>query len=274
MPQAWNGPRFETEVMSTNPRQAVTDTRLSPVLARGADERFTGYGAMGVPYASRHYLAFRDMLVTSLGKPYRAIWHRDPAGRWTIFTTIDPDLSCPRYFGSMTAAERVAAIEVSWPDERTIDVAMGSRLSWRMVLTDTPATRAMSAMATAMPQWCWNSNAVLAPMGLAAGGALRSGRMRLQGRTPNGQGFKAAPFRVWRVTGGRAALDGVDLGAPEASAGQTRLEDFWLPTRGLFFVGQARFTPSIPSPHSSNDALAHLTTERKDHDRSAASTHR
>ena len=55
---------------------------------------------MGVPYSGGHYLAFRDMLASSVGKPYRAIWHRDPTGRWTIFTTTDPDASCPRYFGS------------------------------------------------------------------------------------------------------------------------------------------------------------------------------
>lgn len=245
---------------------------MNPALARGTDERFTGYGAMGVPYATGHYLAFRDMLTTSLGTPYRAIWHRDSAGRWTIFTTADPDLSCPRYFDSMTAVERVSAIEVTWPNDWTVDVAMGSRLSWRIVLAQSPVTRAMSAMANVMTEWCWNNNAVLASMGLMASGTLRSGRMRLQGRTPNGQGFKAAPLKLWRVIGGHAALAGVDLGAPDTRARQMRLGDFWLPRRGLFFVGQARFT--APLPTSQISAMRSPTaTERKDHDRSTASSH-
>jgi hypothetical protein len=260
--------------MSTNPGRAVTSIRVNPELARGADERFTGYGAMGVPHPGGHYLVFRDMVASSLGTPYRAIWHRDPTGHWTIFTTVAPNVSCPRYFGSVTAVERVPAIEVSWPDDWTIDIGMGSRLSWRLVLQQTPATRTMSSMASLMPEWSWNNTAVLASMGLMASGALRSGRMRLSGRTPNGQRFKAAPLRVWRVIRSHAALDGIDLGVPGASASQSRLGDFWLPQRGLFFVGRARFTPPAPRPHVRPVLHPHATTEREDHDRSAARTHR
>ena len=43
-----------------------------PLLAEGDDERFTGYGVMGVPFASGHYLALRDMVATSVGPAYRA----------------------------------------------------------------------------------------------------------------------------------------------------------------------------------------------------------
>ena len=58
---------------------------------------------MGMPFASGHYLALRDMVATSVGPAYRAIWHRDPQGRWTIHTTGPAELTCPRYFGSVTA---------------------------------------------------------------------------------------------------------------------------------------------------------------------------
>jgi hypothetical protein len=234
--------------MASTPRQAVSTIALNPRLARGSDERFTGYGAMGVPYSGGHYLAFRDILASSLGKTYRAIWHRDPAGRWTIFTTTDPDASCPRYFGSVTAAEQVPAIEVTWTDDWAVDVRMGARLSWRLRLGATPATRAMTSMGAVTPQWAWNSDAVLGPMGSMAAGFLRSGRIRLHGRTPNGQGFKAAPLRVWRVVGGRAELDGADMGALAPLREQTRLGDFWLPQRGLFFAGEARFTAPVTAP--------------------------
>ncbi len=80
------GSSHHSGVMATTPRRAVSTLAQAPWLARGSDERFTGYGAMGVPYSGGHYLAFRDMLASSFGKPYRAIWHRDPQGRWTIFT--------------------------------------------------------------------------------------------------------------------------------------------------------------------------------------------
>ena len=161
---------------------------------------------MGVPYASGHYLVLRDMLASSLGTAYRAVWHRDPTGRWTIFTTADPAVSCPRYFGAATGVEQVRAIEVTWQDDWNAHITMGTRLSWRLVLKATAATRSMTSMGGAMPQRAWNSDAVLASMGPMAGGILRSGRVRLHGRTPNGQGFKAAPLRVWRVCGGGAEL--------------------------------------------------------------------
>jgi hypothetical protein len=53
---------------------------------------------------------------------------------------------------------------------------------------------------------------------------------------------------VWRVVGGRAELDGADLGALAPLREQTRLGDFWLPQRGLFFAGQARFTAPVTEP--------------------------
>jgi hypothetical protein len=197
---------------------------------------------MGVPFSGGHYLSLRDMLASSLGTPYRAIWYRDPTHRWPIFTSVGPDVSCPRYFGSATAVERVPAIEVTWRDDWTVDVTLGARLSWRLMLAATPATRSMTVLGGAMPPSAWNSTAVLGAMGPMAGGLLRSGRIRLRGRTPNGPGFKVAPLRVWRVVGGYATLDGNDLGAMGPLAQQAHLADFWLPQRGLFFAGRARCT--------------------------------
>jgi hypothetical protein len=244
MPHAPADDPVDTGLMTTNPQNAIRDLASNPELAHGDDERFTGYGAMCVPFSGGHYLVLRDMVATSLGTAYRAVWHRDPANRWTIFTTVDPDLSCPRYFGSVTGVEQVPAIEVNWYDDWTVDITMGSRLSWRLILGTTLATHAMTAMSTGMPRWSWNSGPVLASMGPMARSVLRSGKIRLRGHTPNGQGFKAAPLRVWRVIGGEAKLDGLECGPMGPLPEQTRLGDFWLPQRGLFFAGQARFTVS------------------------------
>ena len=100
----------------------------------------------------------------------------------------------------------------------------------------------MTMMSGATPPPAWNSTAVLGAMGPMAGGLLHAGRIRLRGRTPNGPGFKVAPLRVWRVVGGHATMDGLDLGALGPLAEQAHLGDFWLPQRGLFFAGRARFT--------------------------------
>ncbi len=213
-----------------------------PRLPVGTDERFTGYGAMGVPFSSGNYLALREMVGSSVGPAYRAVWHRDPSGRWTIYTTAAPELSCPRYFGAAAEAVRVPRIGVDWTSAWEIDVRIDDLLTWRIELGRTPATRLMTWMGGAMPDAAWNSESVLASMGPMAGAFLRAGRIRLRGATPNGQRFKAAPLQVWRVTGGGASLDGEHLGELEPLRTQTRLGDFWLPQSGLFFVGRARFT--------------------------------
>lgn len=45
---------------TTTPRNAVEALQADPSLPEGDDERFVGYGVMGVPFASGHYLALRD----------------------------------------------------------------------------------------------------------------------------------------------------------------------------------------------------------------------
>ncbi len=231
--------------MNTTPRDAVATLTANPRLIDGLDERFTGYGVMGLPFASGHYLALRAFAATSVGPPYQAVWHRSPRGRWEIFTTVAPELSCPRYFGSEAPGRRVPAIDVTWLDDWTLVVTMGDRLVWRLELGSTPATRTMSAMGGAMPDGAWNSAVVLGPMGPIAAAFLRAGRMRLHGVTPNGPLYKAAPQQVWCVVGGRALLDGADLGDIAPLSTQSHLADFWLPQKGIFFVGRASFTPDV-----------------------------
>ena len=228
---------------TTTPRQAVAHLQAHPHLVEGDDERFTGYGVMGVPFASGHYLGLRDFVATSVGPAYRAIWHRDPQGRWTIHTTGAPELTCPRYFSAAAASVRVPAIDVAWHDDRTLQVTMGDELSWRIVLAATPATRTMTTMGGTLPETGWNSNAVLGAMGPMARTMLRTGRIQLRGATPNGPRFRAAPLKIWRLAATGATYRGEDLGDPAPLDEQVHLGDFWLPQRGVFFVGRARFTP-------------------------------
>jgi hypothetical protein len=231
---------------TTTPRQAVEALQAQPLLPEGDDERFTGYGVIGMPFASGHYLALRDMVATSIGPAYRAIWHRDPEGRWTIHTTGPAELTCPRYFGSVTAVAQAPSIGVSWRDDHTLEVTLGE-LRWRIELGATPATRVMTGMGGALPEAGWNSNAVLASMEPMARAMLRTGKVRRRGATPNGPRFRYAPLKIWRVVGAAASYGGDDLGEPAPLDAQVHLADFWLPQRGVFFVGRARFTP--PAEH-------------------------
>jgi hypothetical protein len=100
-------------------------------------------------------------------------------------------------------------------------------------------------MGGALPEVGWNNNAILAAMGPMARTMLRTGRIRLRGATPNGPRFRMAPMKIWRVVEAAASYRGEDLGAPAPLDEQAHLSDFWLPQRGVFFVGRARFTPPV-----------------------------
>ena len=226
----------------TTPRKAVEAQQTDPRLPKGDDERFSGYGVMGLPFTTGHYLALREMVATSVGPAYRALWHRSPAGDWTIYSTVAPEVSCGRYFSSTAATVTVPNIEVRWLDDVNLHVTMGDEFDWRIELAATPATRMMTAMGAAMPEGAWSNGPILTSMGPMAAAMLRSGRVRLRGDTPNGPAFKVAPLQIWRVASSRAELHGEDFGAPAPLDKQARLGDFWLPQRGIFVVGRSRFT--------------------------------
>jgi hypothetical protein len=219
--------------------QLVADPRLPS----GTAERFALYGVMGLPFASGHVLALRDAPVGSIGPAFRSVWHRDPVGAWTIFSTVEPDLGCPRYWGAGNRSEVVPGIDVAWIGPQALRVRMGDRLDWRLDLGESVATGLLSRVGRALPAAAWSNDAMLGLMGPVVGPALHAGRVRLQGLTPNGQHFKAAPTEVWPVTASHAVLDGTDLGAPGPVENQARLGDLWIPQQGLFFVGSVQFEP-------------------------------
>ena len=121
---------------------------------------------MGMPFASGHYLALRDMVATSVGPGVPGHLAPRPAG------TLDHPHDRTRR-ADLSAVLRVGgrdrpgtpSIDVSWRDDHTLEVTLGDELRWRIELGATPATRMMTAMGGALPEAGWNSNAVLAAMG-------------------------------------------------------------------------------------------------------------
>jgi hypothetical protein len=63
------------------PRDVAAASIGTPALPGDAEERFAGYGVMGLPFRSGHYLALRHFPATSIGPGFRAVWHRDPQRR-------------------------------------------------------------------------------------------------------------------------------------------------------------------------------------------------
>ena len=124
----------------TEPRELVDRLEQSAELPSGNEERFAGYGVMGVPFASGDLLAMRRLPASSLGQGYTSVWHRDPQGRWTFYSDVPPQLACPRYFGSAVDEAVVREIEITWssPRDFTVSIKEDFGLDWHLSLALAP----------------------------------------------------------------------------------------------------------------------------------------
>ena len=214
----------------------------APELPSGGEERFTGFGVMGIPFTSGHVLALRRFTASSIGPAYTSVWHRDPAGRWTFWQDQTADQACSRYFGAAVTETRRCAIELDWSAETTLHVAVAELdFAWTVTMLTSPVTRALNAVGSLLPDKAWRAEPVLAVMGLVAGTALRAGRVAMTGRTPNGQRFVANPSRIWLVADSSARLGNDNFGPPGSLGEQAHLADFWIPQRGMFAIGRTFF---------------------------------
>lgn len=208
----------------------------------GPGEHFHGWGVMGLPFDSGHVLALRRFPVSSVGPGYTAIWHRSPRGAWTMYVDVPPRFACPRYFSRDVARVIETEIVISWAGPRRFRVVTGrAGFHWDVGVRSTPATRIMTGAAQLVPERAWRSDRALALLGGVAGPMLRAGTLRLHGHAPNGQRFRANPRRVWAVAESSAVVDGEDPGTPGPLDRQARLEDFWIPQRGLVAMGSSVF---------------------------------
>jgi hypothetical protein len=229
----------------TQPRPAGGPSRPASAEASSAEE-FFGYGVMGLPFRSGHVLGLRRFPVSSVGPGYRAVWHRDPDGRWTFYQDQPAHLACTRYFGSAVDEVRKGRVDVTWTGPRSFKVVAGDgdgELAWTVSLRSSATTRLFNAVGAALPDGAWRSERTLGIMSRAAGTMLKAGPIRLTGLTPDGQRFLGRPLTTWLAAHSTATIGGVDLGemgpAPEAA----RLREFVLPQRGIFAVGHTTFLP-------------------------------
>jgi len=234
-----------------DPRSEARAAEARPSLPAGTEERFAGYGVMGLTFRSGHVLGLRRFSASSIGQGYTSVWHRSPDGDWTFYQDVPPERACPRYFGPGLRRSLQRPIEIRWTGSHAFRVRVdgGRVLEWEVLLAAPAAVRAMNAMAGAMPEGWWHSEPVLRAMGWAARGLLGTGRLGLTGRTPSGQRFVANPRIAWTISSSRATVAGLDVGDPAPLAEQAHLGDFWIPQRGLFVIGRTFFEPQDPARH-------------------------
>lgn len=82
------------------PAQIVEELERHAELPAGSEERFFGYGVMGLPFRSGHVLGMRRFQASSIGPGDRSVWYRDSRGRWTFNQDQPADLACTRYVGA------------------------------------------------------------------------------------------------------------------------------------------------------------------------------
>ena len=234
------------------PQDAVAAVLANPVLPPGDDERFVGFGIMGLPFANGHYLAMRQFPATTFAPPYVSVWHRDPSCNWTFYATTPGQQSCARYFSSATPNDavqcdidvdldrpvvdprrdpRTAAVDRRTADDRGDPTDEHDRRPAVRVGVDRPADSASAE-----------------PGGQRT---LGVGDVRLTGRAPNGQCYMMAPKQLWIVADSRAVLHGRDLGPSGPLLRQARLGDFRMPQRGIGMVGSGHFETFDPHRHRS-----------------------
>lgn len=214
--------------------------RLASVPAGGGD-RFSGYAVIGLPFRSGHVLALRRFAASSVGPAYTSVWHRDPAGKWTFYSTVAEDLGCGRYFSSGIELEVRADVRIDWTAEHAFRVRVDGAhaLRWDVELQPTFATRVMNRLGRMMPESWWKSPRVLRTMSAAASVALATGTMNMTGLAPNGHAFLANPRQMWMVRASHAVVDGLDLGPAGPLQEQAKLRDFFIPQRGVFAIVEA-----------------------------------
>lgn len=231
-------------VTSNAPREAVALMEAAPRLPDGAGDRFSGYGVLGVGFASGHILALRRVFASSIGPPFTTVWHRDPGGRWSVYVDAAPELTCVRYLGRAGRIVRDDRIDLGWQGPTSLAIRVpGAGIAWALHLAPAPGARVLAALRRRLPDsWCRHS-AVQRTMVAVAGRLLRLDPRTLAGRTPGGHAFRLDAHQFWTVDASTAWCRGDHLGPPVSLPTSARVGDFSIPPWGVFMIGDTLFDP-------------------------------
>jgi hypothetical protein len=214
-------------------------------------EYVRGWGVFGLPFDSGHVLALRVFPDNDFS-PYRTVWHRNPAGEWSIYVHgARLETACPRYYGSACRHTGFARIDLAWSGPTSLRVTVdGPGLEWRVVATETPVLRLLNAVSPRMPMWTWRSGALLRARELLAEHVLRLGALRLSGTMPSGHVGVLMPQRMYLIDESTAVLAGQDLGRPTTVEPNPQIGGVPLPARGVLAVGQAAWRIRDPDEYA------------------------
>lgn len=203
-------------------------------------EYVRGWGVMGLPLDSGHYLALRVFPENDFA-PYKTVWHRDPGGRWSIYVDGPRlDTACPRYYGAACAHVGHARIGLTWVAPMALRITVDDiELDWTLTATETGLLRALNAMGARLPTWTWRPRSLLRAREVLARRALAMGDLQMRGTMPSGHVGTLMPQRMYFIDDATATLAGVDLGRPARLSSTPDIGGFPMPARGVLAIGQA-----------------------------------
>lgn len=218
-------------------------------------EYVRGWGVFGLPFGSGHVLALRVFPESDFG-PYRTVWHRDPAGRWSIHVDGPRlDTACPRYHGPACHYTGYARIGLAWQGPATLHVSMDSpALEWTLTATSTWLLDVLNTISAAMPLATWRRPSLVRARERLAS-ALGLGQLRLTGTMPSGHTGTLMPARMYYIDDSHATLDGADLGHPARLQANPTIGEVTLPARGILATGQAMWRILDPAEYERTRTL-------------------
>jgi hypothetical protein len=219
-------------------------------LPAGVEERFHGYGIMGLTFDTGHILALRHFPSSSIGKGYSSVWHRRPDRSWDFYADVAPEIACTRYFSHAADNTYIDTIKIEWKNENRVSVEIKRvNLFWESEFTSNWKTSLLNYFIPGIPISWWKNERFLNYLGMAAGKFLNAGKIGLHGIVPNQQRFIANPYRLWIIKKSFAVIDGENLGNINPLEKQEKLADFWIPQKGILAIGRTYFDPYDPHQH-------------------------
>jgi hypothetical protein len=202
-------------------------------------EYVNGWGIFSLPFESGDVLALRVFPQNDFS-PYRALWHRDPSGRWAIYVDGSRlDASCPRYFGSVCEYTGFAGIDVTWAARNSLRIRMTDpSLDWTVTAHSTRALTFVNAISAKLPLASWRPQTLVRARERMAR-RLGMGHIQLNGVMPSGHTGHLMPEQMFFIDEARATLNGADLGRPVRLPSNPTIGLFRLPSRGVLVKGGA-----------------------------------